>query len=190
MKSHLRLCADHNCKQSNSSGCFSGLWCSEYFPKSVVLYGWHMISPKRFSKDFNCGPWTLGCWSSIWWLADVCFFLLFWGGFFPLHARYFCHAAFPKLFFRTVGFLLWKAGCELAHTGDCPAGTPPTQATKFTSQNLHTLWFDLLCSLFHFPIVCSNFSFILCQALYYFLFQSIIVLLCFYLRTNQATCGV
>lgn len=54
---------------------------------------------------------------------------------------------------------------------------------------LGCLKFDLLCSLFHFPIVCANFSFILCQDLYYFLSRSLIVLLCFYLRTNQPACG-
>lgn len=54
---------------------------------------------------------------------------------------------------------------------------------------LGCLKFDLLCSLFHFPIVCSNFTFILCQDLYYFLFQSLIVLLWLYLRTNQPACG-
>lgn len=53
---------------------------------------------------------------------------------------------------------------------------------------LGCLRFDLLCSLFHFPVVCSNFSFILCRDLYYFLFQSLIVLLCFYLRTNLPAC--
>lgn len=51
------------------------------------------------------------------------------------------------------------------------------------------LKFNLLCNLFHFPVVCSNFGFILCQDLYYFLFQSLIVLLCFYLKTNQPACG-
>lgn len=55
------------------------------------------------------------------------------------HFMYIIFALQPSPNFFRMGFLLWKPGCELAHTGDCPAGAPPTQATKFTGQNLHRL---------------------------------------------------
>lgn len=70
----------------------------------MELFGRDMISHRRFSKDFNCGLWTSGCWSSIWWIADVCFFLLFCGKIFPTSCTLFLPCSLPKSVFQNGGF--------------------------------------------------------------------------------------
>lgn len=142
----------------------------------MKLFRWDVISHKRFSKYFNCGPWVLGCWSSMWWIADVCFFLLFWRRLFSTSCTLFLPCSLPKAVFQNGGISavetrLWTG----THRGlSCWA--TPTQATKFTSQNLHRLW-SLSRDIYYLDV--SN---LICFAAFFIFLLCAVTLVSFYVK--------